>query len=48
MKEGKGARGNGNFNNFLQEQVLNIDDSEDEDYELAATKRVNEAINCIL
>jgi len=27
---------------------LNLEESEDEDYEAAATKRVNEAINSIL
>ena len=30
------------------EHVLNMDESEDEDYEAAATQRVNEAINSIL
>lgn len=33
---------------FLQENIMNLDESEDEDYEAAATKRVNEAINSIL
>lgn len=32
----------------FQENILNLEDSEDEDYEAAATKRVNEAINSIL
>ena len=30
------------------EHILNLDESEDEDYETAATKRVNEAITSIL
>ena len=30
------------------EQVMGFEDSEDEDYEAAATKRVNEAITSIL
>ena len=34
--------------NAFQENILNLEDSEDEDYEAAATKRVNEAINSIL
>ena len=29
---------------FLQENIMSLDDSEDEDYEVAATSRVNEAI----
>lgn len=42
-KEGK------SINNLLFENILNFDDSEEEeDYEKAATKRVNEAINSIL
>jgi kinesin family protein 3/17 len=42
-KEGKGV------NNQLFENILNIDgESEEEDFEQAATKRVNEAINSIL
>ena len=44
-KEGKEAIAGGNF---LYEHVLNMDESEDEDYETAATQRVNEAINSIL
>jgi hypothetical protein len=32
----------------LFENILNLDESEDEDYEAAATKRVNEAISSIL
>jgi len=32
----------------FQENILNLEESEDEDYEAAATKRVNEAINSIL
>jgi hypothetical protein len=44
MKEGKG----GSFK-FLKENVLSLgEESEDEDYEAAATKRVNEAISSIL
>jgi kinesin family protein 3/17 len=42
-KEGKDA-----FGNAFYEHVLNMDESEDEDYEIAATQRVNEAINSIL
>ena len=42
-KEGK----IGNLSAF-QENILNLEESEDEDYEAAATKRVNEAINSIL
>ena len=46
MKEGKGKPGQ---YNFLKENVMSIgEESEDEDYELAATKRVNEAISRIL
>ena len=33
---------------FMQEKIMNLDDSEDEDYEVAATSRVNEAIQSIL
>jgi len=44
MKEGKGSQ----FK-FLKENVLSLgEESEDEDYEAAATKRVNEAISSIL
>ena len=43
-KEGKDSI----FGNSLFENILNMDESEDEDYEAAATKRVNEAINSIL
>lgn len=43
-KEGK----EGGHNNFLFENILNLDESDDEDYEIAATKRVNEAISSIL
>ena len=32
----------------LGEQLLGFEDSEDEDYEAEATKRVNDAINSIL
>jgi hypothetical protein len=42
MKDGKGDYG------FLSEKVIMDDNSEDEDYEAAATKRVNEAISSIL
>ena len=44
QKEGK----LGYMSQFLQENIMNMDDSEDEDYELAATNRVNEAISSIL
>jgi hypothetical protein len=44
-KEGKDI---GKESNFLYENILNLEDSEDEDYETAATKRVNEAISSIL
>lgn len=43
-KEGK----ENGFNNNLFEHILGLEESEDEDYEQAATKRVNEAINSIL
>ena len=43
-KEGKENAGH----QFLYEHVLNMEESEDEDYETAATLRVNEAINSIL
>ena len=33
---------------FLQENIMNMDESEDEDFEIAATNRVNEAISSIL
>ena len=42
-KEGKDAA-----NHFLFENILNLEESEDEDYEAAATKRVHEAIHSIL
>ena len=42
MKDGKGDYG------FLSEKVIMDDNSEDEDYEAAATKRVHEAISSIL
>jgi hypothetical protein len=32
----------------LFEHILNLEESDDEDYETAATKRVNEAITSIL
>ena len=44
-KEGKDL---GKETNFLFENILNLEDSEDEDYEQAATKRVNEAITSII
>ena len=45
MKEGKG----GGAYKFLKENVLSLgEESEDEDFEAAATKRVNEAISSIL
>ena len=45
-KEGKDA---GGANQFLYEHILNLDDSDgDDNYEEAATKRVNEAISSIL
>ena len=43
IKKQSGQLGQGMF-----EQVMGLDDSEDEDYEAAATKRVNEAITSIL
>ena len=44
QKEGK----LGYMTQFMQEKIMNMDDSEDEDYEVAATSRVNEAIQSIL
>ena len=44
QKEGK----LGYMSQFVQEKIMNLDDSEDEDYEVAATSRVNEAIQSIL
>lgn len=45
MKDGKGS---GQFN-FLKEKVMSFEEnSEDEDYEAAATKRVQEAVQSIL
>ena len=44
-KEGKDG---GQINQFLFEHILNLEESDDEDYETAATKRVNEAITSIL
>jgi hypothetical protein len=38
----------GSVNHFLYENILNLDESEDENYEQAATKRVQEAISSIL
>lgn len=46
-KEGKLGQAQ-HYMSAFQENILNLEDSEDEDYELAATKRVNEAINSIL
>lgn len=43
-KEGKDL----GTNHFLYENILNMEESEDEDYETAATKRVQEAIHSIL
>lgn len=43
-KEGKDVP----INHFLYENILNLEESEDEDYEQAATKRVHEAISSIL
>ena len=43
-KEGKENK----ENQFLFENILNLEESDDEDYEAAATKRVNEAITSIL
>lgn len=43
-KEGKDL----GANHFLYENILNLEESEDEDYENAATKRVQEAIVSIL
>ncbi len=42
-KETKGAQ-----NQFMMENIMNMEESEDEDYEEAATKRVQEAITSIL
>ena len=48
-KEGKdGAPGKHQGGQYLYEHVMNLDESEDEDYEAAATMRVNEAIHSIL
>lgn len=44
-KEGKDG---GAFGNSFFENILNMEESEDEDFETAATKRVNEAISSIL
>lgn len=45
MKEGKG----GSYKFLKENNVLSLgEESEDEDYEAAATKRVNEAISSIL
>lgn len=45
MKDGAG----GNQFKFLKENVMSLDEnSEDEDYEAAATKRVQEAVQSIL
>ena len=44
QKEGK----LGYMSQFMQENIMNMDDSEDEDFEVAATNRVNEAISSIL
>jgi len=48
MQKAQSKEGKAQPQNFLQENVMNLDDSEDEDYEAAATKRVNEAISSIL
>ena len=49
-KEGKEALSTGKHHGgqYLYEHVMNMDESEDEDYEAAATQRVNEAIHSIL
>ena len=44
QKEGK----HGYMSQFLRENIQNMDESEDEDFEIAATNRVNEAISSIL
>ena len=44
-KEGKEV---GGLANNLYEHILGLEESEDEDYEQAATKRVHEAISSIL
>ena len=48
-KEGKeGMAGKHQNGQYLFEHVMNLEESEDEDYEAAATQRVNEAIHSIL
>ena len=48
-KEGKEAlSGKHQGGAYLYEHVMNLEESEDEDYEAAATQRVNEAIHSIL
>jgi len=47
-KEGKEGSGKHHGGQYLYEHVMNLDESEDEDYEAAATQRVNEAIHSIL
>lgn len=49
-KEGKEALSGGKHQGgqYLYEHVMNLEESEDEDYEAAATQRVNEAIHSIL
>jgi kinesin family protein 3/17 len=46
-KEGKDG-GKHQGGQYLYEHVMNLEESEDEDYEAAATMRVNEAIHSIL
>jgi hypothetical protein len=48
-KEGKDGGGRHSGGQYLMEHVMNLaEDSEDEDYEAAATQRVQEAIHSIL
>ncbi len=47
-KEVKEHSGKHSGGHYLYENIMNLEESEDEDYELAATQRVNEAIHSIL
>lgn len=48
VQKAQTKEGRGGPKSFLYESLLNMEESEDEDFEAAATKRVNEAISSIL
>ena len=48
MQKAIKKEGRTNPQSYMYENIMNMDDSEDEDFEAAATTRVNEAIQSIL